>query len=92
AGVTLKAPFTGRDNDVAGLAVSYAKIGSHARGLANDTAAVTPGYPALSSETVLEATYQFQIAPWWQVQADFQYVFRPGGGVPDPQNTSRRIG
>ena len=92
AGVTLKAPFKGRDNDVAGLAVGYAKIGSHAQGLASDTAAFTPGYPARSAETVLEATYQFQIAPWWQVQADFQYVFRPGGGVPDPQNTSRRIG
>ena len=33
AGVTLKAPFKGRDNDVAGLAVGYAQIGSHAQGL-----------------------------------------------------------
>jgi porin len=31
AGVTLKAPFKGRDNDVVGLAVGYAKIGSHAQ-------------------------------------------------------------
>ncbi|CAG9212537.1 Porin [Paraburkholderia tropica] len=92
AGVTLKAPFKGRDNDVAGLAVGYAKIGSHAQGFASDTATFTPGYPARSAETVLEATYQVQIAPWWQVQADFQYVFRPGGGVPDPQNSARRVG
>jgi len=31
--VTLKAPFKGRDNDVAGIAVGYAKIGSHAQSL-----------------------------------------------------------
>ncbi|MCG3102599.1 carbohydrate porin, partial [Enterobacter sp. DRP3] len=46
AGVTLKAPFAGRDNDVAGIAIGYAKIGSHARGLDGDTGVyTTPGYP-----------------------------------------------
>lgn len=93
AGMTLKAPFKGRDNDIAGLAVGYAKIGSHAHALASDTAALTtPGYPSRSAETVVEATYQCQVAPWWQLQADFQYVFRPAGGIPDPDNLSRRIG
>ncbi|MFM0742029.1 carbohydrate porin, partial [Paraburkholderia xenovorans] len=93
AGVTLKAPFKGRDNDVAGLAIGYAKIGSHAQSLANDTAALTtPGYPSRSAETVVEATYQYQVTPWWQLQADFQYVFRPAGGIPDPANPSQRIG
>src|ERR1700722_10361815 len=37
AGVTLKAPFKGRDNDVVGVAVGYAKIGSHAEDLASAT-------------------------------------------------------
>jgi porin len=92
AGVTLKAPFKGRDNDVAGLAVGYAHIGSHARGEASDAAAFTPGTPSRSAETVVEATYQYQIAPWWQVQADFQYVFRPSGGIANPQNVTERIG
>ncbi|MEX3924835.1 carbohydrate porin [Paraburkholderia sp. BR10936] len=92
AGVTLKAPFKGRDNDVAGLAVGYAHIGSHAQDYASAQAVSTPGYPSRSAETVLEATYQYQIAPWWQLQADFQYFFRPAGGIPDPQNASRRIG
>lgn len=92
AGVTLKAPFKGRDNDVAGLAVGYAHIGSHAQDYASAQAVSTPGYPSRSAETVLEATYQYQVAPWWQLQADFQYFFRPAGGVPDPQNPSRRIG
>lgn len=92
AGVSLKAPFKGRDNDVVGLAIGYAQIGSHAQDLASDTAAVTPGYPSRSAETVLEATYQYQVAPWWQVQADFQYLLRPAGGIPDPQNATRRVG
>ncbi|NML32837.1 carbohydrate porin [Paraburkholderia antibiotica] len=92
AGVTLHAPFKGRDNDVVGLALGYAKIGSHARNLANAQAFYTPGYPSRSSETVLEATYQYQVAPWWLLQADFQYFWRPGGGIPDPNDASRRIG
>jgi porin len=92
AGVTLKAPFKGRDNDVVGLAVGYAHIGSHAQDLANAQANYTPGYPSRSAETILEATYQYQVAPWWQLQADFQYVFSPGGGIPDPENASQRIG
>jgi porin len=93
AGVTLKAPFKGRDNDVAGLAVGYAKIGSHAQNLASDTASfTTPGYPSRSAETIIEATYQYQVTPWWQMQADFQYAFRPAGGIPNPDNPSQRVG
>ncbi len=93
AGVTLKAPFKGRDNDVVGLAVGYAKIGSHARGLDGDTGAfTTPGYPVRRAETILEATYQYQVTPWWQLQADFQYAFRPAGGIPNPNADGARIG
>jgi porin len=92
-GVALKAPFKGRDNDVAGLAVGYAKIGSHAQDLASDTASLTtPGYPSRSAETIIEATYQYQVTPWWQLQADFQYAFRPAGGIPNPENPSQRVG
>nr|WP_232243468.1 carbohydrate porin [Paraburkholderia sp. SOS3] len=92
AGVTLKAPFEGRDNDVAGIAVGYAQIGSHARDLASATAQTTPGFPSRSAETVIEATYDYQIAPWWQLQGDAQYFFRPSGGIPNPDNPSERIG
>ncbi len=92
AGVTLKAPFKGRDNDVVGLAVGYAKIGSHAQDFASTSAIYTPGYPSRSAETILEATYQNQVTPWWQLQADFQYAFRPAGGIPNPENPSQRIG
>jgi porin len=89
AGVSMKAPFKGRDNDIAGLAVGYARIGSGARALDRDTAAFsTPGYPVRSAETIVEATYLCQLAPWWQVQADLQYAFRPAGGILNPANPS----
>jgi porin len=51
-----------------------------------------PGYPARSSETITNATYLYQVTPWLQLQADFQYVFRPAGGIPNPENPSQRVG
>ncbi|WP_433696449.1 carbohydrate porin [Paraburkholderia phenoliruptrix] len=80
-GVVLKAPFAGRDNDSAGLALSYIKVGSHARGIDQDNLAMSGGpYGVRTSETALEATYQYQIAPWWMLQADAQYTFNAGAG------------
>ncbi|MCC8396574.1 carbohydrate porin [Paraburkholderia sp. MMS20-SJTR3] len=80
-GVVLKAPFEGRDNDSAGLALSYIKIGHRANGLDQDFRAFSGGpYGVRTSETALEATYQYQIAPWWQLQADAQYTFNAGAG------------
>ena len=83
AGMTLTAPFDGRDNDVAGLALGYVRVGNHARELDQDTAQFNsnPAYPVRSDETFLEATYQYQLTPWWQLQADLQYTIKPGAGV-----------
>ena len=97
-GVTLKAPFEGRDNDTVGLGFGVGKISSGARGADIDgvnfgnMAAAGTGTPAVggpvrSVETFIELTYQYQIAPWWNVQPDFQYIFRPSGGIADPSNT-----
>ncbi len=90
-GATYKGAF-GRASDMMGLGVEWAHIGDRAR--AGDAAAAlamnTPS-PIRSSETVIEATYQAQIEPWWQIQPDVQYVFNPGGGVLAP-NTTRRVG
>lgn len=45
-----------------------------------------------SAETIIEVTYQYQATPWWQLQTDFQYAFRPAGGIPDADNPSQRVG
>lgn len=42
-------------------------------------------------ETLIEATYQAQITPWWQIQPDIQYVIKPGGGIPDPVDPAHTL-
>ena len=89
-GVTMTAPFAGRDNDVLGLGIGYLKIGSNARGLDGDN----NGFRALNgpirnSETFVEATYQYQATPWLVLQSVLQYTRNPGGGVLDPGDPSQ---
>ncbi|OYW36042.1 MAG: hypothetical protein B7Z45_06250 [Azorhizobium sp. 12-66-6] len=37
----------------------------------------------------MELTYLAQLAPWWTLQADLQYVIRPSGGVLNEDGTFR---
>jgi porin len=93
-GLTLNAPFAGRENDVFGVAVAYAKVGSHSRALDADTNAFAASrLPVRRDETFIEATYQFQITSWWQLQGVLQHTVRPGVGVVDPGDATntRRI-
>jgi porin len=91
-GLIYKGPF-GRAEDQVGVAAAYARIGDAARGLDSDVARFSgASYPIRSGETVLEVTYRLQLAPWWQLQPDFQYVFNPGGGLPTPNAPVRRLG
>lgn len=92
AGFTLHEPIPFRDNDTFGIGVGYADVSNRAVGLDKDTASVNPGAytPIRSGETFIEATYQYQVTPWWQVQPDFQYVFNPGAGAAN--DAGQRIG
>ncbi len=93
AGLVLKAPLPGRDNDSAGVAYGLARVSSAASGLEQDRNFFLGGAaPIQSSESFIELTYQVQIAPWWQVQPDFQYVFLPGAGIANPLEAGQRIG
>ncbi len=90
-GLVYKGPF-GRAADQVGLAVAHARVGRAATGFDADVARFTGSpYPIRSSETALELTYRLQLAPWWQLQPDFQYVFNPGGGLPNPNAPTRRL-
>ena len=93
-GVTLKAPLPSRDNDTFGVGFGIVKLSGPAIGLPQDIGFYTqnPSYPVRSSETFIEVMYIAQVAPWLQVQPDFQYVFNPGGGIPNPNNPAQRIG
>ena len=93
AGATWKGAIPGRDADTAGVGVALARISDTAAKLDSDIAFYTgQPYPIRRFEALLELTYQAQIAPWWQVQPDAQYVFNPNGGVPDPRNPRKRVG
>ncbi len=91
-GVNVKAPLPGRDGDSAGIAYGVTKISGRATQLDQDTAFFTGGaYPVRSTEQFIEVTYQIQAAGWWQIQPDFQYIFNPGGGIPNPNLPGQRI-
>ncbi len=93
AGVNLKAPLPGRDNDTFGVGYGLAVVSASASALDRDTVLATgTPTPIRSSEQFIEITYQAQLAPWWQVQPDFQYVFNPGAGISDPSDSARRVG
>ena len=92
AGVTLKAPLPGRDNDTLGLGFGVAKISDRAIQRDKDTNLLNGPYPVRSSETFIELTYQYQAAPWWTLQPDIQYVFTPSGGIQNPRQPEKRIG
>ena len=92
AGLVFHEPIPHRDFDTCGVGMGYAKVSSRAADLDRDTAFYTGAYyPIRSGETFLEATYQFQLTAWWQLQPDFQYVFNPGGGILNPNSPGQRV-
>lgn len=92
-GITLKAPFPGRDNDAVGIGYGLAHVSPYAAGLDRDIAFFTgTPIPVRSTESVIELTYQAQVRPWWLVQPDLQYIINPGGGLVNPLDPPTRIG
>jgi porin len=92
AGAVLKAPLPGRDNDSFGIQIGYGKISPAAILFDEDVNRLNGPFPIRSSETFLEITYQYQVAPWWTVQPDFQYTWLPSGGIQNPLDPSKRVG
>jgi len=87
AGITMKAPMPGRDDDSVGIGIGIAKFSPTAAGFDLDS-----GVPVRGTETFIEVTYQAQVTGWWQLQPDFQYVFNPGGGILNPNDPTQRVG
>ena len=72
----------GRPNDIAGIAVAYAQTSDSLRRFGAESIAFTGAGKAYKPhETVIEATYYYQIAPWFSVQPDVQYVINPGASL-----------
>jgi len=80
-GVAFKGPFEDRGDDIAGFAIGYSKISDSTRVYDQTLQQTTPGRPIRDYEIDLEATYQYTVTPWWQLQPDMQYVVHPGGNI-----------
>jgi porin len=92
-GAGFKGLIPGRADDVLTFGAAYAGISRDAAALDRDTLAINgPPYPIRDYEFLFEVSYQAQIAPWWIVQPDLQYIVHPGGHVPDPNNPNAAIG
>jgi porin len=88
-GLNLKGMLFGRAGDTLGLGFSYVKISDRQRGFDEDNNFFTAtNGPLEDHESVIELTYQAQIAPWLILQPDFQYVMHPGGNVADPTDAT----
>ncbi len=80
-GFNWKGPF-GRANDIAGIAVAYAQTSDSLRRFGAQTVALTgTGKGYRPHETVIEATYYYQLASWLSIQPDVQYVINPGASL-----------
>jgi porin len=92
-GAAVKGFIPGRPDDVLVGAIAHSRISSTASALDIDTLALNGRpYPIRTSETVFELSYLAQVAPWWTIQPDLQYIVHPGGNVPDPDNPARTVG
>jgi porin len=90
AGMIFHEPFLHRDDDTFGIGMGFAQVSPQAAGLDQDTAFYSGAFtPKRTSETFIEVTYQYAVAPWLMLQPDFQYVFNPGGGIANTSGTAK---
>ena len=89
-GVVFNGLIEARPDDQFGVAASYARMSDAARGFDADSIRFGTGRLRRDYEAVIEANYQWQIAPGWTLQPNVQYVFHPGGRVADPADPSGR--
>ncbi len=89
----MTAPVAKRASDVAGLALGMVTVGSHVRDLDRDIGLFdgNTAYPVRRAESVVEATYQYQVKPWWQLQGAVQHTHKPGAGLVLNGNATDRL-
>ncbi len=84
-GVNFVGLIPGRPDDQFGFMGAYARISPSARGADFDANFYGGALgPIRDFEALLQATYQIQVIPGWNLQPNIQYVFHPNGHVVDP--------
>ena len=88
-GLAYHGPFEGRDDDVASIGFSFARISGRAERLIEDLQRFAQsGAHAPDYEAAIELTYQLTLAPWWSLQPDVQMVFHPTPPILRPDATT----
>jgi porin len=83
AGITFSGMIPHRPDDGLGIAFAYTGISDQVHGFDVDS-----GLPvARNYEALLEICYTMQLAKGWSLQPDFQYIWQPGGNVPNETGT-----
>jgi porin len=91
-GAGFKGLIPGRADDVLTFGFAYAKISADAIDADQDALAFNgPPYAVRDYEAVFELDYAAQIAPWWIVQPDLQYIVHPSGGQ-NPNDPTQMLG
>jgi porin len=65
--------FSGREDDIFGVAIAHAHAGVGFR-----TLMVEQGSAVRNGELAIEMTYRAQLTPWLAVQPNFQHIIQPG--------------
>ena len=79
-GITFSGMIPHRADDILGIGFAYTGISNDVHGL--DVGSGPPS--ARTHEALLEICYTAQLKAGWTLQPDFQYIWQPGGGVPEP--------
>jgi porin len=84
-GVVKLGTFAGRDDDSIGFAISQGLVSNSLTGAQSRANATDPGSVDVQSyEMDLELNYRAQLAPWFSVMPNIQYVVRPGAVTTTP--------
>ena len=80
-GAGLKGPLPGREEDVLTFGVAYSGISRDAKALDQDLLTFNgPPQSIRDYELLFELNYAVQLAPWWTLAPDLQYIVHPNGG------------
>jgi porin len=85
AGLVKQGTFASRDNDSIAFAVSQLLVSNSLVNAQNQANITDPGSVDVQSyEMDLELNYRAQVAPWFTLMPNLQYVVRPGGVTSTP--------
>jgi porin len=85
AGLVKQGTFPGRDNDSIAFALSQLLVSNSLVNAQNQANIVNPGSVGVQSyEMDVELNYRAQVAPWFTLMPNLQFVVRPGGVTSTP--------